>query len=1846
MIRTISFCLFIGLLSILTSCDKSHTKDRELPAYHSCVEAFSFGNISRYSPVYLMFNSDIPKEMMKPSRLDKLMRIEPKVKGKWAFENAHTVVFKPEKEFDRNTTYRVTADVSEWFDVKGDERQFRFSVSTLPLALRANWVAMDVNPKNENGFDITAEIFTPDKERPETVEELVAFSEKVDARWQHDRGGKRHELVLRNVAAGSEEERVLRLSVAANKWNVKKDVLLQMDIPYQNDLSVYDIRYVSEPERYIEVAFTKTLDPEQEMRGLAFIADNTSDLVKVEGNKLRLYPDANLRNRREVNVHLNEGIRSKSGLNLEGSVVRQVTIEELKPNVRFVGDGVIIPQSSELSVPFQAIYLRGVTVSVIKIMEQNIGQFLQANNLDDSDELMRVGRLIARKTIFLDEEGLDLSRWNTFAIDMKQLIAPEPGAIYRLELSFDRKLSAYPCDKDTLRLTKAEILAQDEVRFKEEVARFDEGGYYYFQQNDWSHFDWRKRDDPCADEYYFNKVVGKNVLATNLGLVAKRGENGEMNVWVHNLLDVRPERGVKVNVYNYQHQVVASGETDSRGQVKLDVSESRPFYLIASLGNQRSYLRVDPGLALSLSSFDVSGEVVQKGIKGFIYGERGVWRPGDTLHIGFMLNDRTHQFPKRHPVVMELYNPLGQLYARKTEKKGELGIYTFAFATENDAPTGAWHLKAQVGGVTFTKRVRIESIKPNRLKVDLSVPRTTLLRGESLNAKLHVEWLQGAIARHLKYDIKGTFISTPTVFEAYKDFEFDDPARVFNTEETPLIAGKTDERGNARVDAKFELGTRAPGMLLGSLVTRAFEESGEFSVNANRILYSPYQRYVGIRSPQKDKSPLQTGKTYSYDVASVSYDGKPAPKADLEVKIYKVEWHWWWNANTSGLANYVSDSYRKPVKTFQVKTNEEGKGRFQLSFPFEEWGTYFIAVKDVKGKHQTGVLSYFDWAGQEGRRDADGSASPTMLSFKIDKDSYEPGDEMVIHFPSNEGGRAIISIENGVKVLKVKTIDCKPNGTTAKVKVTKEMRPNAYVHITMLQPHGIQRNDMPIRMYGVVPFSVNSAKSHLCPVIHAPKEIKPETMYSVSVSEKDGRSMAYTLAIVDEGLLDLTRFRTPEPWQAFNAREALGVNTWDLYNLVVGSYGGRIERLFSIGGDEALNHGPKATVNRFKPVVKYVGPFLLKKGKTATHTFTMPNYNGRVRVMVVAGDGEAYGNAEKAVVVRKPVMLLGTLPRVIGVGEEMVVPATVFTTEDGVGDVKVSIRSSSNMEIIGEATKTLHFGAKGDQLAYFRMRVKDQPGVGKVTIVAEGKGEQSLHQTELEIRSVNRPQRLVKTATIAPGKTWNPSVVMPGVDGTNQLALEVSAIAPVNLGARLAELSKYPHDCLEQIISKAFPSVFVGQWMETSRKDVSVAEKRVKEIINRLRSYQTVDGGFAYWPGLTTSHAWGSAYAVHFMYEASKKGYLIPENMQRSARNYLMRVARNWKPIQTYYKDSEEITQAYRLFVLSLAQSPEMGAMNRMKEQKDLNETSRWLLAAAYAYVGRDDVANQLITQTTATDWKYTEYDQTFGDELRDQAIRLQTLTLLNKSDEAARYANDISKRLASDEWYSTQTIAYSLIALSDYLVKYPTDGTMAFAYACDKRKEIVETERSVWSETLMRKAGTSAKMEVTNNGKSTLYARVVTEGIPTQGKEVAYANGISLAVSYVDLNGAPVQVEQLEQGANFTAVVTVRNASSRGYNHLVLSEFFPAGWEILNTRYLSTVVKDSTALGMSYQDIRDDRVHSYIDRLPAGKQLTIKINLCAVYPGRFYLPPVSCEAMYDRLVRANTTGREVEVIK
>jgi len=1839
--------IVIAISFLLSACNG--TKQTDTLPYSPYIEAFTSGTVPRNTPMYIVLAQEIPPNKIDTAALSKIITISPKREGKFAIEDNRHIVFFPKEGFDRGTTYNISVDLSKWFDnVK--QKIFSFTFSTIPLELRASMESLDMS--EDDNYNIVCNITTSDIEPPEVIQSLIELSESVDTTWSST--GRTHRLAISDIHAGKNGERSFVISTTRNKLGVPREELLSIIIPDIKEFSIYDMAYNTEPERYIEATFTSTIDPNQKMDGLVYLEGESSGIINVIGNKIRIYPGAELTG--NVTVVFESTIRNNRGETLGEERRMTVNLKTETPAIRFTGKGVIIPRSGQLTIPFEAVYLRGVIVRVIQIKERNIGQFLQTNHLDGKSGLVRVGRLVARKTIFLDDDPHRLLyKWDTYSIDLSNLIEPEPGAIYRIELEYNRDLSAYPCDNAQERSSKELILANDEWQFKNELNTYDEAGSYYYYDDDYYddyYYDSDYYKDPCQSSYYYyNTKVSRNVLATDLGVIAKIGTDNNMKVSIHNIVTTKPEKGVNIAIYNYQNDILGEGVSRDNGEANVALSPGKPYYLIASLGKQRSYMRLDDGSALSVSTFDVSGSVVRGGIKGYIYGERGVWRPGDTLHVAFMLNNSNASLPVDHPVTMTLYNPQGQLYTKKTETKGTLGIYRFDFPTDPDAPTGAWSVHATAGGASFSKTLRIETIKPNRLKIVLTTDDTPLLDDTSINTPLHVEWLHGATARNLAYEVDVSFSQVTTRFKGYDNFVFDSPVKSFSSDDQNRITGTTDEEGNALLSNNFSVGTSSPGMLSASFVTRVFEDSGDFSIDGFSKLFSPYENYIGIKKPEGRESAygrLDTGSEYTYEVASVDYTGKSVSGRNIKVEVYKVTWYWWWSSYRSSLANYISNSYHKPVKELTLKTDSNGKGTFKLSFTDQEWGSYYISVTDEDGYHSSGVVSYFDWPYYSGQRDMDQSESANILTFKTDKTSYNIGEKIGITIPSSEGSRAIISIENGTRVVETHEFDCFGTESIFSINATADMQPGAYINITLLQPHANTENDMPVRLYGIVPITVTSAQSHLNPQITMADEIKPEANYQVTISEKDGREMAYTLAIVDEGLLDLTRFRTPDPWDTFNAREALGVRTWDMYNYIAGAYGGKVEQVFSIGGGGELEAGKKATVNRFKPVIRYAGPFILKKGQKQSHSFTMDNYNGRVRVMVVAGDGKAYGSTEKSVLVRKPVMLLGTLPRVIGIDEEMVIPATVFATEANVGNVSVTISCSDNMEIIGSAKQTLNFSKIEDKQTKFRIRVKGVPGAGKVTIVAQGKGDKSVYETEIEIRNVRRAVSRVVPVVLEAGKSWSDNLTLPGTVGTNNLTLEFSSVPPLNLSRRLDYLLGYPHGCIEQITSKSFPQLYLKQIANLTKKQEILADQAIKETIRRYRSYTTSEGGFAYWPGQSSPNEWGSIYAAHFIAEAEAKGYLVPENTKRSVVSYLQKQARRWQREnnRNYYR-SNELTQAYRLYVLALHNSPEVGAMNRLRELDLSSETTKWMLAASYAMIGRKDVANGLISETkNVSDDIYDEYDYTYGSNLRDKAIRLQTLVLLERGEEAAVATKDIADVLSSDAWLSTQTTAFALMSASTYVNKYSVSNSMELSYKVANQSESVKISKAIWSTSIFENGANKASAELKNTGKSTVFARFVMEGIPEQGAEEAYSRGVKISVSYLDMNGKNIDITNLQQGTNFRAVVTVENPSGKTFKNLVLTEMFPSGWEIINTRYmgLDSDSDDSNSRYISYQDFRDDRVYSYIDYMPSGRSVTIRIDLTAVYAGKFYLPPVYCEAMYDNLIRANNEGKQVVV--
>lgn len=1830
------FALFIlATVFMLTSCSSG-----DAPKYHPNIQAYTSGTISRYSAVSISFTEDLPAEKQTQEFLSKNIKLSPAADVNYAVTDNYIVTIQPKDGLKRDTEYTVKINMSKFIDgLDSNLSSFEFKVKTLPLLCHGSFGALEINSDDDSKYDVPFTLVTADSENASDAESLVTFSERVDAQWSHDATGRIHTALLSGIEAGS-AERQLKFSLKSSGDYPSEGVRV---IPDKNTFRVYDVTVKGGSERCVYIYFTKLLDMEQDIKGLAYIDGNTNERVQIERNCLKLYYDEKLSG--QVNIFVNKGIKSSKGLTLTESTAFQRTLGgDAKPYIQFVSQGAILPLSSNLTVQLKSLYMRGVVVRVIEVPQRNMAQFIQAANLDDNSEMRRVGRLVNQEVIFLDEDPtIDLTEPHIFSINLNNLFNANPGSLYRIELSGYSKLSLYPCSEN-LTASKEDVKAYFDQKFAEERLSMDGDGYYYYFSNG-DGYSWWDNDEPCKASFYDDVKDAKNVMATNIGLVAKCGSDGKINIWTNNLTSAKVEGGVSLKVYNFQHYLIAEGVTNSDGFASLQYTNGRPYYVVAVKDGDTSYLRIDDGNSLSLSSFETSGKVLQAGLGGFIYGDRGVWRPGDTLHIGFMLGDRSEALPKEHPVTFELTNPLGQKVARRVQSNGTLGLYAFNIPVAADAPTGMYTAEVSVGGAKFTKYLRIETVMPNRLKVQPDFGSTVLQKGKPISGTLHTEWLNGAQARNLKYDMQATFTGANTTFSAYKGYVFTNMNSRFQSEESKLYTGVTNENGNATLNFTLDGGGSAPGMLNATITTKVYEPSGQFSIDVTRKKYSPYRSYVGIKSPQNGREALDTDKAAQFSFATVDANGNPLGGKRINLKIYKVDWYWWWSSDDSYLAEYSSNSYNKPVVNQTYVTDGSGSLTYNFTCKKADWGVYLVYARDVESGHSAALLTYFDYPGNPTQYG--GGDAATMLSFKPDKETYTVGEKVKITIPSVAGAKALVTVENSTRVLSAQTYSCSGTSTQVEIPVTADMRPNAYIHISLVQPYAETANDMPIRLYGVAGITVNDPDSHLNPVITAKDEILPNEEFTIKVKEQNGKDMAYTIAIVDEGLLDLTHFKTPDPWNAFNAHEALGVRTWDLYNLVIGAYGGKIEQMFSIGGDEdSEGEGAKALINRFTPVVKFAGPFYLKKGGSETHKFYMPNYNGKVRTMVVAGNGNAYGSAEKSILVRQPVMVLGTLPRIVGQGEQITVPATVFATKDNIGSVKVTISCSKEFSVQGASETTLNFSKIGDMPASFTLLAGNATGKGTVTIKAQSGNSESVYKTELEIRSVADEITKYQDITIPAGKEWKGKIDAFGMDGTNSLSVEVSGVRPINLSSRMDYLTGYPHGCVEQLVSKAFPMVFLADLTSLDDEQKSACTEAVTYALGKLSSYQVFDGSLSYWPGSSYTNTWGTIYAAHFITEAEKAGYNVPYSLKQNIFKYLKNSAKGWKLQEgalPWVKSNEISTQAYRLYVLGLSGNSDLGSLNRLKEEANTS-LSKWLVAGAYAVAGRKDMCEKFISATDELTPDYSGANPTFGSDIRDNALRLQVLCILGKQTEATAMYNQIAANLASERWYSTQDIATSLASIAQYQKKYgkpePAKGSITYGSNTSKFNTTVGH-----IQTLASKSGKFDEIVIKNTGEQQLFVHFVNTGTVKGTDTEAMSNGIGVAVSYTDAEMHPIDVKNLSQGTNFIATITVRNNTATDVTNLALTQIVPSGWEILNTKFASEE-QDVYSGSISYQDVRDDRVLTYIDYLPSGKQTTISIKLTASYIGTYALPSIKCEAMYNAQISARTSAGICKVVE
>lgn len=1867
--------LFLILLTVIagfSSC-KSNQKDIIPSAeYAPYVNAYTGGVISQNSTIRIELTQDQPMVDLNQELKDNPFSFSPSLKGKTYWVSNNTIEFVPEEgALKPGAFYEGTFHLGDFVDVDKKLEEFNFSFRVQERNFSIHTDPITVTATQPDQVTVTGEIRFSDVVKKEEVEKMLTAGSEKNKSYpieitQTDHP-TRYAFSISQITREAEDYQ-LEITAKGNPAGIDRTQNESILIPAKNSFRFLSAVRIDQPENGIEIIFSDPVSNTQDLKGLIDVPEVSSSIFQIKENKVFVYFEAGKQNKLTLNIH--EGIRNSQDKPLGTSHSISFSELNLKPQVEMATSAAILPDSKSLIIPFRAVNLYAVDLSVIRIFENNVLMFMQNNSLSSANELRRSGRLVYKKTLWLAKDSSkDVHRWEDYSIDLAGLIHQEPGAIYRVILSFRQEYSAYPCggsenkemqfadnkSSDNLTKVSGETLSEDD-----EAVWDTPETYYYYNGSvpmDWSQYRWTERDNPCHPSYYMNsdRIAACNIFASNLGMIVKRNSLNKLWIAVNNILDTKPVAKAQVTIYNFQLQPIGKGETNGEGLVEI-TPKRVPFIAVAEADKQKAYVRVVDGEEQSVSRFDVGGKDIQKGLKGFVYGERGVWRPGDTLHISFMLEDREKRIPDKHPVALEIYNPRGQFYTKMISTQGTNGFYTFAVPTQADDPTGLWNAYVKVGGTAFHKGLRIETIKPNRLKITLALPTILQASSKDVYAPLTSSWLTGATASRLKAKVEMSLSKVNTQFKNYGQYLFNNPATDFTTVRADVFNGVLDGEGRAGVNIQLPVATGAPGMLNATLTTRVFEPGGDASIYSQTVPFSPFTSYVGINLNQPKGKYIETDKDHVFDIVTVNDQGQPVNRSNLEYKIYRISWSWWWENGEESFGTYINNSSITPVASGNLQTTG-GKASFKFRINYPDWGRYLVYVKDRESGHATGGTVYIDWPDWRGRSNKTDPSGIKMLAFSLDKDSYEIGETATAIIPAAAGGRALVSLENGSTVLQQQWLEVSDQGDTKLTfKITPEMAPNVYLHISLLQPHAQTVNDLPIRMYGIAPVFVTNRQTILQPQIKMPEVLRPETDFNVTVSEKSGKPMTYTLAIVDDGLLDLTNFKTPDPWNEFYAREALGIRTWDMYDDVLGASSGRYSSLFSTGGDASLKPAD-AKANRFKPVVKFIGPFYLAKGKQQTHTLKLPMYVGSVRAMVVAGQDGAYGNAEKTAFVRTPLMLLSTLPRVLSTQEEITVPVNVFAMENQVKNVTVSLEASgAGVQITGNRQQSLTFDQPGDQLAYFTLKTGSKTGKATIHLTASGNGQQTKETIEIEVRNPNPVVTLRNSQWIEAGQEAELSYTLAGSSSANnQVQLEVSRIPSVDISRRFDFLYNYQHHCTEQLTSKALPLLFVSQFKAVDEQEAEKIKTNVQEAIRQIYARQLPNGGFVYWPGNAVADEWITSYTGMFLTLAQEKGYAVHPNVLNKWKRFQRAAAQNWRMPQeasNWQIWQSELQQAFRLYTLALAGAPEYGAMNRMKEQPGLSIQAKWRLAAAYALTGKMKPAGELVYNAETTVIPYSSMNLIYGSSDRDEAMILETLILMKRDRDALQQAKKVSQNLAQENWFSTQSTAFALIAMGRLAEQL--SGTLDFTWSWNgKQQPAVKSAKAVFEKEIATspKSGT---VSVKNQGKGALSVDLITRTQLLNDTLPAIADNIRLDVKYTDMAGSPISVEDIRQGTDFMSAVTLSNISGTSdYSNLALTHIIPSGWEIYNERMIvpeasssnsnEANTPESSAGKYTYKDIRDDRVLTYFD-LRRGESKTFTVRLQATYAGNFILPAIQCEAMYDAAVQARTKAGRTTV--
>lgn len=1549
----------------------------------------------------------------------------------------------------------------------------------------------------------------------------------------------------------------------------KEAKVLQFQIPSKPKDNDFRLISTEEKDQIATLKFSKELAENQAFQDFIQISPELNFRAWSVGKELKI--SANFEPGEKYQVKIAKGLKSNQGLINKGEEANITLQKDLDPSLVFANDGVFLPSGAEYQVYIKSRNVKKIHLKVSQIFSNNISEYLRYKNLvgkkDDStqeafyssDGFNYVAKKVIDKKIELKNQK---NTWISSALDLSDLKGK--SGIFSVSLSVD---------------------ANDLDYKGENVYRI------------------------------INKAsVSKNLIFSNIALSAQN-LNKQLVVHARDFSKNEALENVKIELVSKQNQILQSQNTDSNGDAKFQIQEDDEIlYILASKENQISVLRFSN--PLSTDGYDVEGDQNHEMIKAFIYTDRGVYRAGDSVHLSVVARENTN--PLKHPINFTLINPKNQKIIENRILKSQNDIYYTQINLDKNAINGLYRANFNIAGVEFSKDILVQSVVPNRIKVELNADENRSLDDGSLNYELSSKYLFGALASNLKYQSVVYFSPKNYHNSKYKDYIFTNPSSL-------IISASADDKGNLDEKGRVQSSVEIPENILNSqgynfnarIVSEVFEKGGRSVKAVKDVNLNRYDYFVGMKTLAN--SYVSEGETIDFYAIVSDLKEKLVSGKTLEYRIYQNDYYWWWDYDSYDefLRSIKQDTNTKLIEKGELTSSSE-----PMKFSFNTsnyYGQMFIELIDKESEVSTGQSFYVSSWGEPSYADVVSS-----LKIKSDKNKYKIGQSAKIEFESVAGAKALITLSSNSKIIDRFVMDTQDESTSIELAMKKEYAPNIYVSVSLFQDYNKIDNDRALRLFGVIPLYVEDENTKLDLELKTPDKILPNSDFEIEIQSKDKRAFNYTVAIVDEGLLDLTDFKTPDIWKGFYAKTGFTLKTYDTYSQIIPKFTGGD----SVLGGLRVDKNRDDSAQRFKPVALFNTPARSDETGFAKLKFKMPSYMGSVRVMVVANEKDAYGSVSKDIQVSAPLVMLETLPRTLKIGDNFTLLTQIFKTENRIKNATLSVRSKNSLIKISPDTQTIDFKSATNLEVMMDANVSDNR-IGKELLEFELKSEDYTYKNEIEIdiKPINAYTYENNTSLIKAGESKE-FIIKDYILGTTNATLKLSPTPILDMDKRIKYLLNYPYGCIEQTTSAVLPQLFLDKF--STEFDKQKAINNINAAIERYSNFQTADGGFAYWQGGDESNAWGSNYAGMFLILAKQNGYFVPDSMYERWLKYEQNFVQ-----KSVYRDYMMDIKANSLYLLAMAKKPNISEMNLLYDNLNtLSTEAKWQLAAAYKLAGVEDTAKQIASKISIEpDSKYSFY--TYGSLVRDEAIIANAYKQIYGTNNE-ELLQKISDTLLSKDYLSTQSTGYALYALAmganlENMNENFMDATLKID---DQAYTINQNQMQIFSFN-DEKAIVSANKDI--------FVSFGVEGVKAS-ENSAFSNKISLDRAFYDEKGNKISPSEIGSGQTFYMRISVSlNEGANYVSNIALTQILPSGWEVSNTLLDDNTPSFIKNSNYDFIDVRDDKIMWFFG-LNKNRTHHFYIKLNAITPGSYTLSGAYAEAMYDDTYRALSESEKVVV--